>query len=71
MLGFHSDILGVYLSVGDVLRKILRNFGGRGDRECTHDVRVNLLHSVGNGFVAGESIADRHDYASSFPNEMA
>ena len=58
-------------SVGDVLSKILRDLGGRRDRERTHDIRIDLFHRIGNRFVAGQSVTNRHNYFSSFPKEIA
>ena len=70
MLGLDGDVLGVYLTVCDILRKLLRNFGRGSDRESRKYVRVDLTHCVGICFVARNTLTNAHHY-SSFTKSIA
>ena len=60
MLGLNSDELGVDLAVVYICSKVLRNLSRRSDRECTHNIWVDLLHCESNCFVTGKSFSDCH-----------
>jgi hypothetical protein len=58
VLGLDRDEVRVHLAVGDELREVLHDLGGRGDRVGRHHVGVDLAHGLRHGLIAfkGDSL---------------
>ncbi len=60
VLGLHGNEVRVHFAVVHVGGEVLGNFGAGRNGIRAHDVGVDLLHRVGNGFVAGKSLSNTH-----------